>query len=168
MERMIDAAKYIIDRYQEQTGILIDEMKLHKLLYFAQREAFALTGEPLFEGDFEGWFHGPVCREVRNAYIDGEFYADTEEVSEKCAYILNNVIVEYGHYESWYLSELSHKEISWKNARKGLKKNQRGSRLLSLEDIREDARKVRPYDHVWDMYYDEFEDIETEQAVNTD
>ena len=24
----------------------------------------------------------------------------------------------------------------------------------------EDAKKVRPYDHVWDMYYDEFEDAE--------
>ena len=29
-----------------------------------------------------------------------------------------------------------------------------------LSDIQEDAKKVRPYDHVWDMYYDEFEDAE--------
>jgi len=28
-----------------------------------------------------------------------------------------------------------------------------------LEDIKEDAKKVRPYDYVWDMYYDEFEDV---------
>lgn len=26
--------------------------------------------------------------------------------------------------------------------------------------IREDAKKVRPYDSLWDMYYDEFEDLE--------
>lgn len=26
--------------------------------------------------------------------------------------------------------------------------------------IREDAQKVRPYDSLWDMYYDEFEDLE--------
>lgn len=23
----------------------------------------------------------------------------------------------------------------------------------------EDAKKVRPFDHIWGMYYDEFEDI---------
>ena len=27
-----------------------------------------------------------------------------------------------------------------------------------MEDIIKDAEKVRPYDHIWDMYYDEFED----------
>ena len=27
-----------------------------------------------------------------------------------------------------------------------------------MENIREDAKKVRPYDYMWDMYYDEFED----------
>lgn len=29
-----------------------------------------------------------------------------------------------------------------------------------LEDIRKDAEKVRPYDSVWDMYYDEFDELE--------
>lgn len=74
------------------------------------------------------------------------------------AYIVKNVIFTYGEYASWKLSQLSHKEISWKNARAGLKAEQNGSRILSLDDMRKDAEKVRPYDHVWDMYYDEFED----------
>ena len=39
-----------------------------------------------------------------------------------------------------------------------LSAEQNGRKLLDLNDIREDAKKVRPYDHVWDMYYDEFED----------
>ena len=29
-----------------------------------------------------------------------------------------------------------------------------------MENIREDAKNVRPYDYMWDMYYDEFEDYE--------
>ena len=68
------------------------------------------------------------------------------------------MILEYGSLASWKLSQLSHKELSWKNARIGLKEGENGSRKLNLEDIREDAKKVRPYDYVWDMYYDEFED----------
>ena len=31
---------------------------------------------------------------------------------------------------------------------------------MKIEDIAIDARKVRPYDAVWDMYYDEFDDVE--------
>ena len=31
---------------------------------------------------------------------------------------------------------------------------------LKIEDIRKDAQKVRPYDSIWDMYYDEFDDME--------
>ena len=41
--------------------------------------------------------------------------------------------------------------------------NENGYVDLNLDDIREDAKKVRPYDHVWDMYYDEFEDASEEE-----
>ena len=46
------------------------------------------------------------------------------------------------------------------NARRGLGEKENGNRPLLLDDIREDAKKVRPYDHVWDMYYDEFDDFQ--------
>ena len=65
-----------------------------------------------------------------------------------------------GAYESWKLSELSHRELSWRRSREGIPQGQNGDRKLLLEDIRKDAEKVRPYDSVWDMYYDEFEDAE--------
>ena len=79
-------------------------------------------------------------------------------ISDEAKYIINNVIQEYGSLESWKLSEMSHREISWQNARKGLSDGENGNVPLELDDIRIDAQKVRPYDYVWDMYYDEFED----------
>ncbi len=39
------------------------------------------------------------------------------------------------HERTWKLSELSHKEISWKNARAGLHEGENGNRKLKLEDI---------------------------------
>lgn len=103
----------------------------------------------------------PVCREVRNSYTeDGMFADDIREVSDEERYIVKNIILQYGAYESWKLSELSHKEISWRNARKGITEGHNGRRILKLEDIRKDAEKVRPYDSIWDMYYDEFDDAE--------
>ena len=158
MDRIIDVAAYIAHEYKEVSNEVLDEMKLHKLLYFTQREAFAITGEAAFVGDFEGWKYGPVCPEVRIKFLEGEIHASTNDISDAVKYIANNIILEYGSLASWKLSELSHKETSWKKARAGLAPHDIGDKVLSLEDIKEDAKKVRPYDHVWDMYYDEFED----------
>lgn len=157
MDKIIDVAAYIIKKYADVSSEKLDEMKLHKLLYFTQRETFAITGSVAFDSEFEGWKYGPVCRAVRNAYCNGEIIVKTNDISDKLKYIVNNVILEYGSLASWRLSELSHQDTSWKNARLGLSRNENGSVPLKLEDIKADACKVRPYDHVWDMYYDEFE-----------
>ncbi len=161
MARAIDVAQCIFTEYKLISGKVIDEVKLHKLLYLSQRESLAITNEPMFPENFEGWKYGPVCREVRNCYTeDGIFADDIQDISIKERYIVKNIILQYGAYESWKLSELSHKEISWKNARRGIPKGCNGNRILKLEDIRKDAEKVRPYDSIWDMYYDEFDDAE--------
>ena len=160
MENLMSVASYVFNRYQDTMGEKIDEMKLHKLLYFAQRESLAITNEPLFEGEFEGWKYGPVCKEIRNSITRDGIIDYDSDISDECKYIINNIILEYGALASWKLSELSHKEISWKNSRVGLNEGENGKRKIKLEDIREDAKKIRPYDHVWDMYYDEFEDAE--------
>ena len=158
MNQVINVAQYVYDEYKKITGEVIDEMKLHKLLYFAQRESLAITNKPLFHGDFEGWKYGPVCKEIRNSITPDGIIDASGDISDDSKYIINNVILEYGSLASWKLSKLSHKESSWKNARIGLQEGENGNQKLKLEDIREDAKKVRPYDHVWDMYYDEFDD----------
>ena len=48
MEKILNAAQYLFEEYKKLAGETIDQMKLHKLLYFAQRESFAITGKPLF------------------------------------------------------------------------------------------------------------------------
>ena len=158
MDKIIDVAQYVFEEYKHIIGEAIDEMKLHKLLYFAQRESLAITNTPLFEGEFEGWKYGPVCKDIRNSITPDGMIDVHGDISEECKYIVNNVILEYGSLASWKLSELSQKELSWRNARIGLHEGENGCHKLKLEDIRKDAQKVRPYDHVWDMYYDEFED----------
>ena len=158
MEKITDVAQFFFDEYHKMSGEVIDEMKLHKLLYFAQRESIAITGQPMFNEMFEGWKYGPVSREIRNNYINGEIVVPTVPISDSIQYIASNVIMGYGSLASWKLSELSHRELSWINSRKGLANGENGNNIIALNDIKEDARKVRPYDHVWDMYYDEFED----------
>ena len=160
MEKIVNVAQYIYVKYKETTGEEIDEMKLQKLLYFSQRECIAVTNEPMFPESFEGWKYGPVCRELRGSITPDGIIDYDSDISDENKYIVNNVIAEYGALASWKLSELSHREKSWLNARVGLKEWENGRNKISLADIRADAEKVRPYDHVWDMYYDEFEDAE--------
>lgn len=164
MERILDVAQYIFDEYKVQSGEVIDEMKLHKLLYFAQRENLAITNTKLFEENFEAWKYGPVSREIRMHYTpDGIYYKNQKEISAESAYIVKNVILQYGALASWKLSQLSHEEFSWKNARKGIAEGENGDGEMAIDDIRQDAKKVRPYDAIYDMYYDEFEDVEVAQ-----
>ena len=160
MEKIINVAQYIFNEYKRVTEEIIDEMKLQKLLYFSQRETFAILNQPLFNEVFEGWKYGPVSREVRTVFTEDGINAQTEDIKSESKYIINNIIQEYGALASWKLSALTHKETSWLNSRKELKKEENGNVEIKMEDIREDAKKVRPYDYMWDMYYDEFEDYE--------
>ena len=144
MEKILNVAEYIFKEYNRVTGELIDEMKLQKLLYFSQRETLAILNKPLFNEEFEGWKYGPISREVRTVYTEDGINAETEDIKSESKYIINNVILEYGALASWKLSKISHKEISWINSRKGLKDGENRNRKIKLEDIREDAKKVRP------------------------
>ena len=94
MEKIINVAQYVFTAYKKLSGEVIDEMKLHKLLYFAQRESLAITDNPLFDGEFEGWEYGPVCREIRGSITpDGIIDADSD-ISEESKYIVNNVLTQ--------------------------------------------------------------------------
>ncbi len=93
MEKIVDVAQYVYKYYLKETDEKIDEMKLHNLLYFVQRESYALLGKPMFNEDFEGWIHGPVSKEVRSCYDkDHGMVCNTHSLSEDDAYIARNVI----------------------------------------------------------------------------
>lgn len=164
MDSVKKIANYVYHKYNEIAHEILDEMKLHKLLYFTQRETLAILGKPAFSDNFQGWKYGPVIVSIRNYYKSNEIQENNHDISEELAYIINNVIQEYGILASWKLSDLSYEEISWRNSRIGLKPDENGSKIILLDDIKKDAQKVRPYDHIWDMYYDEFEDLETENS----
>ena len=61
---------------------------------------------------------------------------------------VQNVVITYKDVPDDALQEMVVNQISWQQARKS-------GRPYNLEDIRQDARRIRPYDNAWDMYYDE-------------
>lgn len=145
MERTLCVAKALYDMYYEQNGMQMDEMKMHKLMYFAQRESLMYNSEPLFDGTFYGWKYGPVLKEVRSEYYGNTapFGAVVGTVSENTKTLLQSVLNRYGSLSSWKLSSLSHEEFSWKKARQGLAAGEDGNVELSLEAMKVDATKEK-------------------------
>ena len=96
MQSIINVAQYVYDRYKQETGDNLDEMKLHKLLYFAQRESLAITDEPLFKEEMQGWIHGPVSPLVRSLFSsDIGIMMNTDDVDPATKRIVNNVCLLY-------------------------------------------------------------------------
>lgn len=144
MENLMNVASYIYKRYQDTEGKKIDEMKLHKLLYFAQRESIIQKNEPLFEETFYGWKFGPVLKEIRSAYKDDTFLTTIDKaVISRIKSIMDKVFEEYAYKDSWSLSRLTHGEISWKNSRKGVSDGENSDNPMNIEDIMKDAERIK-------------------------
>ena len=142
MEKTMCVAKTLYDMYYAEKGVYMDEMKMHKLMYFSQRESLMYDKEPLFEATFLGWKYGPVLTEVRSEFrAQKPFLNVVGTVSEKTLELLKNVLHRYGSLSSWKLSSLSHEEFSWKKSRVGLEAGEDGNVKMSLEAMKVDATK---------------------------
>lgn len=161
MATALQIANYLIKEYENITGTSINksELMLQKLMYYAQKTAFAYTGKPLFDEDFEGWKHGPVLPILRGYFMDDLKEEYNEKLSDEVKYIIDNTIYSYGKYAAWTLRDLTHNEQAWINSRKGLNTGEHGYKIIKKEDIKEDSKDMRLYDYQFDMYIDEFEDL---------
>lgn len=145
MKDMKLVASYIAGRYHAVYGVRIDEMKLQKLMYLAQRESLAQTNEPLFDSEIQGWRLGPVIPELRGYYksvLANEEVpvpaVDPQELGEDREAV-DTIFNEYAGQESLSLSRMTHGEICWRKSRKGIPPNESSSTPIPLDDIRLDA-----------------------------
>ena len=140
MENVINVASYIAQRYFNTFGETIGEMKLHKLLYFTQRECLIQKNKPMFAEQFMAWRYGPVMTNIRSLYAHGLLNKSLSIAAQKeYAIVFDFVFKQYAPKDAWSLSRLSHGECSWKRARHGLKEEENGTTPLLLMDIRRDA-----------------------------
>lgn len=146
MVNVFDAASYVFYRYQKEYGKKIDEMKLHKLLYFAQRESLIQKDVPMFDAVFYGWKFGPVLKEIRGTYRENSFL-ELENIGNHAVNeiepIMNKIFSEYASKGSWSLSRLTHGEISWQNSRIGIPEDANGDNPMNIQDIKLDAERIK-------------------------
>lgn len=141
MEVVTHIASYIWNRYRDQFGETLDEIKLQKLLYFTQREAIIQTGEPMFEAEFRAWKYGPVIIEIHERYSTKDFKEKLSSESElRWKECFDYVFSEFAPKKTMSLVSLAHGEMSWIKAREGYGKYDRSDVPMKLSDIFEDAK----------------------------
>ncbi|CAM3304407.1 Panacea domain-containing protein [Pseudomonas plecoglossicida] len=122
MPNAIDAAKFFLAQANEDAGDLVSNLKLQKLVYYAQGFHLAVYGTPLFGEEIEAWTHGPVVPDVYHHFkhhgsgsipVPTDF--DQSVFSFEQLTLLNEVQQIYGQYSAWRLREMTHEEAPWKN-----------------------------------------------------
>lgn len=118
MARVVDIAKYILEKQGR-----ITPMKLQKLVYYAQVWWSVEHDEPLFAEPIKAWAQGPVVPPLfqehkGRAMIDvGVIEGDITALSEPERDGIDRVLAFYGQLPPQYLSDLTHYERPWKDAR---------------------------------------------------
>lgn len=99
----------------------LTNLKLQKILYFAQVEFLKETNKPLFDEPIEAWQYGPVVRNVYEwlkgcgAYVVTDFdviLENTENLPDNIKEFLDRIWNKYQKYSAWGLVEETHKKGS--------------------------------------------------------
>lgn len=116
-----DVARFFLSLQTDDASDAISNLKIQKLLYYAQGFHLALYSKPLFDEDFEAWEHGPVIPSLYHAYSIHKSSAipkpnnfDFKPYSEEEKSFLREVYDAYGQYSAWALRDLSHQTTPWK------------------------------------------------------
>lgn len=141
--RAIDVAKYFLNLSTPNTNESITNLKLQKLLYYAQGFNLALNETPLFGEDIQAWAHGPVVPTVykefkSNGYNDIKIkYPENEiELTTVQKNLISDVWEIFKFYDGKELERLSHTEDPWKNARGILPEYASSEEIITKDSIR--------------------------------
>lgn len=123
MVSCFEVANYFIWLAQE-TGSFVSNLKLQKLVYYAQAWHLAIHGTPLFSEDFQAWVHGPVIPELYQKYKSFRWQPITVDVTLQLPptliKFLESVSDEYFSCDGYELERMTHSEAPWILARGGI------------------------------------------------
>jgi len=136
------AGEFILLAGAEEEPELMTNLRLQKLLYYAQGWSLAIRGKELFSDPLEAWPFGPVVPAVyRKFKVHGagaipavNVRAPNLEPEEK--ELVGRVWETYKVYSAISLSKMTHEEAPWKDARKGLSPEDKSSREISPDAMK--------------------------------
>lgn len=118
----LNVANFFIEVSSRENEPDLTNLKLQKILYFAQGICLARFGIPLFEEEVEAWNYGPVVKNVYHSFKHcGAFpitifdSAESSNIPEETQKFLTEIWGEYAKYSASYLVEETHRPgTPWK------------------------------------------------------
>jgi uncharacterized phage-associated protein len=132
-----DVAAYILAKLGEMTA-----MKLQKLVYYSQAWSLVWDERPMFRDRIEAWANGPVVP-LLYQHHRGQFNVRSwspgspAALSRDAMDTIDAVLDFYGSKTSQWLSDLTHSERPWREARGTLAPGERGSHVISIGSMHE-------------------------------
>nr|VFK10583.1 MAG: Uncharacterized phage-associated protein [Candidatus Kentron sp. LPFa]VFK27150.1 MAG: Uncharacterized phage-associated protein [Candidatus Kentron sp. LPFa] len=114
-----DVAEYFLAMADDDSDI--SNMKLQKLVYYAQAFHLAMFDKPLFDEEIEAWTHGPVCPTIYHEYkrfgrnpIEYEHNRSFNLFSKEQTDLLDEVNDVFGRFSAGTLRNMTHEDAPWK------------------------------------------------------
>ncbi|MBR0080943.1 MAG: DUF4065 domain-containing protein [Synergistaceae bacterium] len=133
---VFDIARYILEKLGPMST-----MKLQKLCYYSQAWSLVWDDTELFSEEFEAWANGPVCKELYDA-TRGMFTVtakdepgDSNNLSENQKDSINLVLDYYAKHNAQWLSQLTHMEDPWLQARVNVPAGESSSNIITKESM---------------------------------
>lgn len=117
-------ANYFLFKAQSDNQELLSNLKLQKLIYYAQGLYLAMKGIPLFNEQIKAWEYGPVVPELYRKYkehkaegIPADESFKPESIDPETREFLDEIYSVFGQFSAIRLMDLAHTDQCWKDAR---------------------------------------------------
>ncbi|CAG9932193.1 Panacea domain-containing protein [Candidatus Nitrotoga arctica] len=114
-------ADYFLAQQDTESGDTISNLKLQKLVYYAQGFHLAIFDAPLFNEPIAAWTHGPVIPELYQKFkiygsgaIPCSADIDLTRFDEETKAFLDEIYSVFNQYSGWTLRNMTHEELPWK------------------------------------------------------
>jgi uncharacterized phage-associated protein len=132
-----DVAAYILQKRGPMSA-----MKLQKLVYYSQAWSLVWEDRPLFGEEIQAWASGPVVPELYQVHkgkflLKGWSRGRPNRLSEDDRDTIDAVLRTYARRHAQWLSELTHREAPWKDARQGIPPGEPSDNVITHEAMSE-------------------------------
>lgn len=137
MANVFDVAQYILQKNGKITS-----MKLQKLVYYCQAWSLVWDEKPLFDEEIEAWVGGPVVRELYDLHkgifeLSSISKGNPDNLTPPQKETIDIVYDFYGKKSAQWLSDLSHIESPWIEARGDTPDGARCTNVITIASMHE-------------------------------
>jgi uncharacterized phage-associated protein len=141
-------ADFLLTESRER-GEILTNLKLQKLLYYAQAWYLALNDLPLFQEEMEAWVHGPVLPTQYYRFRSFQWKPIVQDIGRPTITTagvedhLNEIIDVFGTETAVALELMTHNEQPWIEARGNLPPDANSTNRISKNSMRDYYRSLQ-------------------------